>query len=70
MNDKLKPCPLCGFDNIRLYGYDNPHYRDYQDERMIWTIKCGTCNLTLKNYNKDILKEIWNGRVNEIIECK
>ena len=54
MSDKLKPCPLCGFDNIHYYGYE--------DKCMIWVIKCGTCNLTLKNYNKDILKEIWNMR--------
>ena len=70
MIDELKPCPLCGYNNLHFYGYDNPNCCWNEYDRMIWVIKCGTCNLTLANYDKDRLKEIWNGRINEVTECK
>jgi len=63
MTDKLKPCPFCGGDNIKI----NCHKRLESPTGEIWSMCCYACGATFPNrYIKSLLVEAWNKRDDSI----
>jgi len=69
--DKIKPCPFCGSDKIRLLpqsfpktGEQNPSSLNYkQGDIKGWTIGCEVCTATLRAYGpKKQAVCAWNNR--------
>lgn len=55
MNDRLKPCPFCGEDEIKVYRNGNSHY-----------CYCSLCEASTKNFsvstNEEKVIKYWNRR--------
>ena len=62
-NNVLKPCPLCGSEQVKVFEYDP--YDGYQGDCSSTRVRCKECGITLTDRKKKVAIAKWNRRVDK-----